>query len=439
MGEISPVRVFSADVVLPITAPPIEAGSVATQDGRILECGNRDDIASRYPGHEELRWSGILMPGLVNAHTHLQYTGFAHLGQVRYAGFEDWSRAFDEVYAERFQTEDWYGAATAGAEMALRSGTTTIADICTDIEAFTAIRDTGLSGCTYYEIMGWDWGQWQQHGREHEIGRIKEAVSMRTANARVGISPHAPYSLDTPVLADVASLARWFELPSHTHLAESTYEDAYYRTGEGPLADFVETFGRQFEILREGGTGLSSAEFARSVDLVGEGCHVAHGIYLGGSDRALLRDSRTPVALCPRSNAVIGLDPAPIADYLREGSPICVGTDSLASSPSLDLLEDVRLLRDLAVEQGYTSADLSRRLVAAATIGGARALRTKTGRQGVGSLESGKRADFAVFAVESSARSAEDRLVEAGAGSCVASIVAGELRAAHSQAQFAAD
>jgi cytosine/adenosine deaminase-related metal-dependent hydrolase len=135
------------------------------------------------------------------------------------------------------------------------------------------------------------------------------------------------------------------------------------------------------------------------------------------------------VALCPRSNATIGLNPPPIAAYLAEGNGICIGTDSLASSPSLDLLEDVKLLRDLALDQGYEAEDLSRRLLRAATLGGAKALGMDSGEQGVGSLESGKRADLAVFDLATTAESAETSVVAEGSGRCIATILAGELRA----------
>lgn len=146
-------------------------------------------------------------------------------------------------------------------------------------------------------------------------------------------------------------------------------------------------------------------------------------------DRALLRARGTAVALCPRSNAVIGLDPPPVAAYLREGSAIAVGTDSLSSSPSLDLMADVGALYAIARAQGYTRADVHSRLLAAATLGGARAMGLDVGPQRSGQLAVGAVADLSFFAVDSSR--IEDmlaELVEAGAGRSVATVIDGQLR-----------
>ena len=126
------------------------------------------------------------------------------------------------------------------------------------------------------------------------------------------------------------------------------------------------------------------------------------------------------MALCPRSNLTVGGDPPPIADYLTEGRRIAVGTDSLGSSQSLDLLEDLALLAELAIEGGYDRTDLDDRLLKAATLGGAEAL----GLEGViGTLEHGKQADFAVFDVDSVAS-----LVRDGPGSCLATVAGGVVR-----------
>ncbi|MBN9613914.1 MAG: amidohydrolase family protein, partial [Actinobacteria bacterium] len=133
----------------------------------------------------------------------------------------------------------------------------------------------------------------------------------------------------------------------------------------------------------------------------------------------------TRVSLCPRSNRVIGLEAPPVAAYLREGHEIAVGTDSLSSSPSLDLLGDVAALASLAREQGYEGADLHERLVRAATLGGAGVL----GRSDIGALEPGRRGDLAVFEVMTVGDEApEQALVERGEGSCSLTVIGGRVR-----------
>jgi len=425
--ETDQITVHSADVVVPVVSPALDNGAVAVQDGKILVVGSRDHVMDVVAPSQETRWDGVLMPGLVNAHAHLQYHGMAELGQAVHADFEAWSVAFDDMYDSIHESEDWSAAAIAGASEALRQGTTTIADICTDLGAVDALPRAGLSGISFFETLGHTAEQWAQSERSVFLDSLDAFAPLLDAGFRVGVSPHAPYSIDTAVLADVAEIGRALGLRVHTHLGESTFEDDYYRTGTGPLADFVATFGRDFEILTNGGVGKSAGEFAFELGLLGDGCHVAHGIYLGSDDRKLLRDTGTAVALCPRSNATIGLDEAPVADYLAEGNHICIGTDSLSSSPSLDLLEDLKALHDIATRQGYTKTDLAHRLLRAATIDGAKAIGMDVGEFRVGALEPGRQANVAVLALDTEAHEAEQEIVARGAGACVATIVGGDV------------
>jgi cytosine/adenosine deaminase-related metal-dependent hydrolase len=257
---------------------------------------------------------------------------------------------------------------------------------------------------------------------------VTEALTSapRTGHSRIGLSPHAPYSVDEPVLKAAAALARGLGVRLHVHLAESDTEDSYYRTGTGDLADRVTLrVGRPWSILARGGTGMGAAEFAESCGLLGPDSHMAHGVYLDRPGRHLLTAAGTYVALCPRSNLVVGIDPPPVADFLAENALFAVGTDSLGSNSSLDLMADVALLRRLATDGGYDRPDLDRRLLEAATKGGSTALGLEAA---VGTLEVGKRADLAIFDVDRSLDGAERSLVEDGAGQCVGTLVGGDVR-----------
>jgi cytosine/adenosine deaminase-related metal-dependent hydrolase len=131
------------------------------------------------------------------------------------------------------------------------------------------------------------------------------------------------------------------------------------------------------------------------------------------------------VVLCPRSNSVIGLDAPPVAAYLAEGHEIAVGTDSLASSPSLDLMADVKLLAELAIQQGYENSDLYVRLFRAATTGGAKAMGLAEG-SGYGALAPGGPADLALFDIAVEGDNVEKALVLSASGKCVRTISAGK-------------
>jgi cytosine/adenosine deaminase-related metal-dependent hydrolase len=142
-------------------------------------------------------------------------------------------------------------------------------------------------------------------------------------------------------------------------------------------------------------------------------------VHVDAGDRALLRERQTVVALCTRSNAVLQAGEAPVADYLAEGSPLAIGTDSLASSPDLDLLAEARATRDLARRQGFEHPE--ELLVNALTRGGAQAL-----GQDLGTIREGARADLAAFDVPVEGDPYAS-LVEHGAGRCVATVLGGRL------------
>lgn len=410
--------VHTADLVVPVSSPPIEHGAVAVEDASILAVGSTEDIRAAFPSAESVAWEGTLLPGLVNAHTHLQYTSFTTVGSTRHASYVDWSEAFVQEYDAR-RGEDWATTAREGIERGLQAGVTAYGDVVTDAAALTAISDCDVAGVAYFEVIGVPMERWLAEVEQRVFDLM--TTTPTTASFRVGLSPHAPYSVDEPVMRAIADLARRLGVRLHTHLAESDTEDAYYRTGTGSLVErIVMRVGRPWSVVARGGSGMGAAEYARDCGLLGADSHVAHGVYLDEGERQLLHDLGTYVALCPRSNLTVGGDPPPIADYLREGRPIAVGTDSLGSSQSLDLMADVALLAELAEDSGYVGPDLEERLIHAATLGGATALGLD---DLIGSLEPGKRADMAVFSVAS-----VGELVRSGAGTCIGRVTAGKVR-----------
>jgi cytosine/adenosine deaminase-related metal-dependent hydrolase len=417
------VTVHVAGAVVPIAAPPIAGGAVAVAGDAIAAVGQRDAVLAQHPRAEVREWDGVITPGLVNAHTHLQYTSFGAVGGQPYPTYVGWAERFVEEYRAR-AGEDWRATALAGIEAGLRSGTTCFADVVTDVEAMDVLVAAGVAGVAYYEIIGTDAEQWAT-GVEALVRDVL-TTAPRTAHAGVGLSPHAPYSVSLPVLEASTALTRRLGLRIHTHLAEIDSEEELYRTGTGVWAERVRARVRPpWPLLAGGGSGLGAAELAERYGLLGRDCHVAHGVHLDEAARHRLAATGTYVALCPRSNLTVGAGPPPIAAYLREAVPFAVGTDSLGSTGSLDLLADVALLRRLAAEGGYQEPDLDRRLLHAATAGGAAAL----GLDGVlGALAPGRRADLAVFAVDPEPEHVERALVESGAGTCVATFTAGRRR-----------
>jgi cytosine/adenosine deaminase-related metal-dependent hydrolase len=404
------VTLHAADVVLPVGAPPVRDGAVAVDGDRVVWVGPRRDWTG---GGLVTRWPGLLAPGLVNAHCHLQFTAYADMCEPG-VDFLEWI----SLFARRNGTmtpDDWRASTQAGVAELLRTGTTAVADVA--LYPVVVQASEPLAGVSYLEAVGTDRAGWPAR-RQILLDRL----AAPTGGRAVGVSPHSLYTLGSGVLRGCVALARERGLRLHPHLAESPYEVEFVAAGTGPFAAANLRWGLAMELQAAGGSARSPAAELAELGALGPDVHIAHGVHCDAADRALLRTHRTAVALCPRSNRTLGVGEAPVAAYRVEGSPVAVGTDSRASAPSLDLLADVAALREVALGQGSPEPGLDRWLVEAATAGGGRALGLD-----VGTILPGGRADLAVFDVDP----APDpyAAVVGAAGRCVGTVLAG--RAVH--------
>ncbi|HAM24748.1 MAG TPA: amidohydrolase [Actinobacteria bacterium] len=406
----------------------IRDGGVVIDNGVIVAAGPAPELKSRFGSIKHRAHSGVMTPGLVNAHTHLQYSAYADLASSGLP-FSPW---IAQMVQRRAVTTDeqWAESARQGAFLALRSGTTAAADIVTDIPALAPIARSGLRGVSYVEALGADDAQWDADRR----GEVDTALSVAMAQSRTaGISPHSLYTLSRRAFTEAMRRGRALGLRAHTHLAESADEVEFVAVGTGLLADMATTIGWSMDAVNCGGLARSPAVEMDLLEGLGPDVHVAHGVHCDAHDRALLRDRATAVAICVRSNKILGAGRPPVADYLAEGSVIGIGTDSLASSPSLDVLEEARATRDLARSQGYDLPDLNRQIFHALTLGGAHCLGLdgRTGSAGratdrIGVLTPQAVGDLAVFDVPIDGDPFA-ALIDHGAGECVATVLAGTL------------
>lgn len=426
MNDVLTVHVAAA--VVPVVGAPIANGAVAIEGDRIVAVGARDAVleAVDAPGDgtsdiEVVTWDGVLTPGLVNAHTHLQYTSFVDVGVRPHETYVHWAEAFVAEYASR-RDEDWRATARAGIDAGLAAGTTCFGDVVTDRAAMDVLVEAGVAGVAYFEIIGVDLDRWHDEVEAEVTEVLGDAAT--SSVARVGLSPHAPYSVTPAAMRAAVGVARRLGLRIHSHVGEIAAEDELYQAGTGWWAERIKVVSRRpSPFIAQGGIGQRAGELAASSGLIGPDVHLAHGVYLDAVDRRRFADAGTIVALCPRSNVTVGSDGPPVADYLSEGVVFAVGTDSLGSNHSLDLLADVALLREMAIEGGYTGPDLDARLLDAATSVGATAL--GLGRE-VGALTPGRRADLAVFDVDPD--DPVGAVVRHGAGRCVATVAGGRSR-----------
>jgi len=364
------VREASADWVLPVDGPPISNGRVRWSDaGEIIEVG---------PGRAERHYEeSVILPGLINAHSHLEYSMYAGFGDGQ--SFGPWIATHVERKG-RLDEDGMLALARRGVIDSLSSGITTTADYSFSGAAATAAAELGLRAIVYLEVFGRDAGvaERQFAGKRARLAE-HELVT-------IGVSPHAPYTCSLEVYRWCLSLG----IPVGTHLAESSNENDWLTHGSGPLqaieALLVPPSGRR---------AVATLEPVLGPDLL-----CAHCVEVDGGEIALLAERDVPVAHCPRSNALLGCGVAPLTALRDAGVRIGLGTDSPASAPSFDMFEEMRaaIYAARARErrpEALTATDALR----LATADAARALRID---DRVGTLTPGKRADLAVVSLAGS-------------------------------------
>ncbi|MCP9484570.1 MAG: amidohydrolase family protein [Gaiellaceae bacterium MAG52_C11] len=370
-------RVLSADWVLPVEGEPIESGAVAIETGRIAAVGTTAELGEgeRFPG-------AAIVPGFVNAHTHLEYAVYAGFGDG--LSFGPWITTHVERKA-RIERAEMEAIARLGAADCLRSGITTVGDLAYAGASAHACAELGLRAIVYLEVFGRDAADAL---RQFEAKRsyVDAALSDRV---RVGISPHAPYTCSLEVYAASMDLG----LPVGTHLNESQDELDWLLRGEGPWRPFGAML-----VEPDGQTGIRRLAVAGLLD---DRIVAAHCVKVDSSEIDALAERDVAVVHCPRSNAFLGCGIAPLAELRAAGLRIGVGTDGVSSVPSHDFFEELRTVIALARARGEEADALSAtQALDLATLGGARALGIA---DETGSLVVGKRADLTVVGLADSA------------------------------------
>jgi 5-methylthioadenosine/S-adenosylhomocysteine deaminase len=372
------VRVYAADWVLPVDAGPIEGGGVQVDGGRIVAVGPAADLEGEvvsFPG-------AVIVPGFVNAHSHLEYAVYAGFGDGLPIG--PWL----ELHIARKRLlawEDMLAIARLGAAECLASGVSTVADASFTGAAAVAADEFGLRGIVHLEVFG-DGTRELETRFEPNRERVQGAFSDLL---RLGVSPHAPYSCSADLYREALGLG----LPVATHLAESEAEREWMTSGTGVLAGFGAFFPPS-----PGETGI---RLLAAAGLLGPSVTAAHCVAVDAEEIDLLARHDVGVVHCPRSNALLGCGIAPVAALRAAGIRVGLGTDSPASTPSFDVFDEMRAAMSLAraheADAGALSAAAALRL---ATLGSAEALALA---DTVGSLSPGKRADLCIVELSGTA------------------------------------
>jgi cytosine/adenosine deaminase-related metal-dependent hydrolase len=365
-------EVLRAGFVLPIDGDPIADGAVAVEDGRIAWVGPAN--ASSRPGWPERDLGpGVLLPGFVNAHTHLELSALA--GKIDGArGFTGWVEALVEARPQ--VSRDAGRAAAQSAITALSEcGTVAVGDVSNALDHLDLFEATPLRAVVFFEQLAWDPARAAETLTRAEA-RLSE---LRTpGNVEVRLAAHAPHSVSEPLLRAMAALGG----PAALHLAESPDETRFLKDGGGPWAAFLR---QRVGDVPWTPPGQSPVAYGDRVGVLHARLVAAHCVQVDATDVALLAARDVSVVACPRSNRTLGVGVPPVPALLEAGVNVALGTDSLASAPSLDVRDDARALR-----REFPALPAAA-IVRAATLGGARAL----GFDDLGVLAPGRRAALA--------------------------------------------
>ncbi|MFL5596019.1 MAG: amidohydrolase family protein [Gemmatimonadaceae bacterium] len=378
---------YHARWVLPITQPPIENGTVVEREGLITYVGSRAEAPA---GEDQDLGDAILLPGLINTHTHLELT--AMRGFLEDCRFAEWIDRLRQSRNEILDTSLLLDSARLGIIEGLEAGITSYADTCSSGVALYAMRELGVRGIMYQEVFGPDPSQAGIAMQDLE-DRIGKLGAEQTDLVSLGVSPHAPYTVSDPLYAAAAKFARSLRLPLAMHIAESEPEHDLVTKGTG---DFAARWTRR---------GIPATRRARSPiallekhDALGSDALLIHCVRVDDADIATIARHDCSVAHCPASNAKFGHGIAPLLPLVDAGVRVGIGSDSVASNNRMDILDEARLAV-LIHRAATTRHDTfgAHQALELATIGGARALRIDSR---VGSLEVGKDADLAAFRVD---------------------------------------
>jgi len=341
-------EIWTAEVVYLGFGTPMLRGGLLVVGEHVAMTGGLEELRHVYPSAPIRSKGKALTPPVVNAHTHLDLSRLPYF-QGRYIDFIRHVIAHGSARGVE--------AARQGLEELQRLGVGAFGDIVARDDVMDWLLGAcELPGIAYREVIGPD---------PSKAGDIFEAIKprllawkKREGRVRVGISPHAPHTVSTPLLQKVAEFARLEGFPVQIHVAESPDEREYLERAEG---SFVE-FNQQMKIPVWEPPGVSPVQYLADLNVLGPGITLVHGVQVDENDVRIMAQTGCRVVSCPRSNEGLACGELPWALYLKHGVEVALGTDSRGSSPDLDVKNealylwsrlDPRLLVRAATRSGY--------------------------------------------------------------------------------------
>ncbi len=372
---LASAMILTSSVLIPAFTTkfkPIGNGAIVIHRGSIVDIGKATSLIRKYPSQAVYSLeNAVLMPGLVNAHTHLELPPL--LNKIRTKRFPDWVLGLIRV-KRKIAFSDYVDNSKKNIETLIRTGTTTVAEICTHHASPEPLILSGLRAVIFHEVISMD--------PSSVLPVLPQFMTRPSTRVHVGISPHAPHTVSAAVLRGLKK--RYSGLRFCMHVAESRDEIELLRTGKGGFLKIYKMAGWNSAWAPR---PASPFQYLHDLGMLDSLFTAVHAVYATSNDIGLIKKAGLCIVHCPRSNRETGVGKISLKLFLDAGIPVALGTDSLASSPSLSMWDEMRFAYRLHRHSGTSAADIFK----SATLSGARSL----GLDGrIGTLERGKRADI---------------------------------------------
>jgi cytosine/adenosine deaminase-related metal-dependent hydrolase len=355
---------------------PINNGAVVFSHGTIQAAGPALDILKKFPSHRVYSFkNAVLLPGLVNVHSHLELPPL--LEHARAETFPDW--IINLIRAKKdLSNKDYHRTTRLNINTLIQTGTTTVGEICTHGVSPALLKQNGLRAVIYHEIISMNPSQGDTWGRPLGLPFCS------SSRLQAGLSPHSPYTVSQEALRAISLLSRKKSIRVAMHIAESTEEIRLLQRKSSRLEELYRLAGWDPGWAPR---GSSSIEYLKSIGFLSPNLLAVHAVQVTSKDIELIKKSDVSIAHCPRSNKELGVGRMPLKIILDAGINVGLGTDSLASVPTLNLWDEMRYAHRIHRRDGISAEDIFR----IGTMGGAKALGAD---REIGSIEPGKKADI---------------------------------------------
>lgn len=366
--------VYTAPWIIPIASEVIQTGAVAVQDEIIIEVGKEADILSKYINSKVIQYSGILMPPLVNCHTHLE---LSHITDIRQplpgTPMITWIRELLEKRIRDAQQQDIItDEAKKMVDYQFANGVGLLVNIGNYLEKFPPHSSSYPEIYSIYEVLAPTAARLTA-----VLGEIENLPQTQA------ISPHAVYSSSADLIRTLKARARQNNQIFSIHIAESADENVLLQTKNGPFRRFLEEKESwDNSLIPEKWTG-SAIEYLESLDVLDEQTICVHCVHVNDNDIEILQKRKTHVCICPGSNKFLGVGESPVQKFFNAGLLPAIGTDSRASNRDVNLWQEMQLIRSMNNELDPQD------ILKMATLGGAEALQRS---DDYGTLAPGKKA-----------------------------------------------